>query len=44
MNDDSTTPVDGFAIPADPSVIDGDADDNDQSAIGGWVETGDETE
>ena len=43
MNDDSTVPGDDFAIPGDPSVIDGDADDSDQAAIGGWVESGDES-
>jgi len=44
MNDDSTNPVDDFSIPADPSVIDGDADDSDSTGIADASETGDESE
>lgn len=34
MTDNSTAPGDDFAIPADPDVIDGDANDDGQSDIG----------
>ena len=34
VTDDSTNPGDAFSIPADPDVIDGDANDDGQSDIG----------
>ncbi len=40
MTDNSTAPGDDFAIPADPDVIDGDANDDGQSDIGEQQESG----
>lgn len=42
MNDDSTSPVDTFSVPAEPGVIDGDEGDEGQADAGIGKVLGDE--